>query len=198
MIPRHYLVLTAVLFSIALAMAVYVWQLRRREVLNAPQAPSSEHVSPPATGPVEQAKLWVVSDQEAALHTESISIPLMSNRQQRGEELLRALINRYREKNSPHPLSAGAELHDVYLLDPGLAVVDLNTACVDSQTSGVLAEELMLASIVETLAANVPGIVQVKILVDGQQRETLAGHADLSLAYEVTQVSELAKQLTAQ
>jgi spore germination protein GerM len=196
MIPRHYLILTLILLAIAVAMAIYVWQLRRREVLNPPPAPAAEHVSPPATGQVQQATLWIVYDQEAALHTERIAIPLMSNRQQRAEELLRALIGRYRQQNSPHPLSAGAELHDVYLMEPGLAVLDLNAEFVDTQTSGVLAEELMLASIVQTLSANVPGIARVKILIDGRERETLAGHADLSLAYDVAQVSDLARELT--
>lgn len=196
MIPRQYLIMTGVLFSLAVAMAIYVWQLRRREILNPPQAPAAQHVNPPASGPVQQATVWVAYDKQAALRTERISIPLTSNRQQRAEALLRGLISRYAEKNSPHPLSAGAELHDVYLVDPGLAVLDLNAAFVDSQTSGVLAEELTLASIVQTLSANIPGIVRVKILVDGRERETLAGHADLSGAYDVAQVSELAKQLT--
>jgi len=59
-----------------------------------------------------------------------------------------------------------------------------------------MAEELMLASIIQTLSANVPGIARVKILIDGRERETLAGHADLSLAYDVAEVSDLARQLT--
>ena len=197
MIPRQYWIMTVLLFSLAVAMAIYVWQLRKREVLNPPPAPTAQHVSPPAAGPVQQVTLWVAYDKEAALHMERISIPLTSNRQQRAEELVRGLISRYAEKNSPHPMAAGSDLHDVYLLDPGLALLDLNSAFVDSQTSGVLAEELTLASIVQTLSANIPGILRVKILVDGRERDTLAGHADLSGAYDVAQVSELAKQLTA-
>ncbi|MBV9182029.1 MAG: GerMN domain-containing protein [Acidobacteria bacterium] len=188
--------MTALLFLLALAMAIYVWQLRRREVLNSPPPATAQHVAPPAAGPLQQATLWVAYDKEAALHRERISIPLTSNQQQRAEELLRALMNRYAEKNSPHPIAAASELHDVYLVDPGLAVLDLNATFVDSQTSGVLAEELTLASIMETLTANIPSILRVKILVDGHERETLAGHADLSGAYDVAEVSELAKQLT--
>jgi hypothetical protein len=38
----------------------------------------------------------------------------------------------------------------------------------------------------------------VKILVDGKERETLSGHADISDFYDVSQVSELAKQLTSE
>jgi hypothetical protein len=197
MISRQYWIMTAVLFALAVTMASYVWQLRRREVLNPNPPPAAQHVSPPASGPLQQATLWVESDKDAALHTERIAIPMTSNRQQRAEELLRGLISRYSEKNSPHPMAAGADLHDLYLLDPGLAVLDLNSTFADSQTSGVLAEELTLTSIVQTLSANIPGILRVKILVDGHQRETLAGHADSSGTYDVAEVAELAKQLTA-
>ena len=51
---------------------------------------------------------------------------------------------------------------------------------------------------IQTLAANIPGLTKVKIVVDGKQRETLAGHADLSGFYDVGQVTELAKQLSSQ
>jgi hypothetical protein len=44
-------------------------------------------------------------------------------------------------------------------------------------------ENLTLLSILGTLHANFPKIVQVRFLVDGHQRETLAGHADLSRTY---------------
>jgi hypothetical protein len=104
----------------------------------------------------------------------------------------------YVDKNSPHPLAAGAEIHDVYLVDPGLVVVDVNQAFADGQTSGVLAEELTVASMIRTLTANTPGLMRAKILVDGKERETLAGHADLSGFYDVSQVEALAKQLAAQ
>ena len=40
-----------------------------------------------------------------------------------------------------------------------------------------------------------PGILKVRILVDGKDRDTLAGHADLSDFYDVTAVNQLAMQL---
>jgi len=44
-------------------------------------------------------------------------------------------------------------------------------------------------------SANIPGILKVKILVEGKQRETLAGHADLSNFFDVSAVKQLARQL---
>lgn len=199
MIPRHWIIATAILFALATSMSIYLWQLRRREALTAPVPVAAEpHVNPPSAGPTEKATVWLALDNPGILRVQSISVPMASRRQQRAEELMRALVNMYVEKNSPHPLQAGAEVRDVYLVDPGIAVIDLNSAFADGQTSGVLTEELIIASLIQTLSANIQGLTRVKILVDGKERETLAGHADLSRFYDVSQVSELAKQLTGQ
>lgn len=64
-----------------------------------------------------------------------------------------------------------------------LAVVDLRSSFVDQHPSGVEVESLTLRSIIGTLHANLPQIEQVRFLVDGAPRETLAGHADLMRTY---------------
>ena len=198
MIPRQFAFATVILFSLAVGMSVYVWQLRRREALNPQPSVPAQHVSPPTVGPMEKVTVYVAYDDPGELRAQSISIPLSSGRQQRAEELLRGLLNIYLEKNSPHPLGAGSEVHDVYLVSQGIAVLDLNSAFVNGQTSGVLAEELTVASMIQTLSTNIPELMRVKILVDGKERETLAGHSDLSGFYDVSEVEALAKQLSAQ
>lgn len=92
-------------------------------------------------------------------------------------------------------LGSGADVRTVFLVDPGVAVIDLNSAFADTHRSGVLVEELTVTSLIHTISANIPGILKVKILVDGKERETLAGHADLSAFYDVTAVNQLASQL---
>ncbi len=66
-----------------------------------------------------------------------------------------------------------------------LAVLDLRGTFANSHPSGVEVESLTLASILATLHTNLPQIEQVRFLVDGQPRETLAGHADLLRTYPV-------------
>jgi spore germination protein GerM len=108
---------------------------------------------------------------------------------------LRALVALYLDKNSPHVLASGAEVRSVFLVDPGVAVIDLNSAFADGHRSGVLVEELTVASLIHTISVNTPGILKVRILVDGKIRDTLAGHADLSDVYDVTAVNQLSTQL---
>ena len=114
---------------------------------------------------------------------------------QSAAEILRALLNLYLDKFSPHPLGAGSEIRDVYLVDPGLAVIDINAAFADGHRSGVLVEELTVVSLIQTLSANIPGITRVKILEEGIERDTLAGHADLSNFYDTPAVTQAVAQL---
>ena len=64
-----------------------------------------------------------------------------------------------------------------------LAVIDLHSTFANQHPSGVEVESLTLLSILGTLHANLAQIEQVRFLVDGQARETLAGHADLLRTY---------------
>jgi spore germination protein GerM len=195
MIPRHLLIGVAIMLAVALGMSVYVWQMRGRVGQAESSASSTAPVAPPVTGPTEQITLYVAYDDPGVIRAQSARIPLPAGRQQRAEELLRALLDLYLGPSSPHPLAIGAEVRDVYLVEPGLAVIDTNANFADGHRSGVLVEELTVASLVQTLAANVPGITRVKILVDGKSRDSLAGHADLSDFYDVSQVNQMAAQL---
>jgi hypothetical protein len=66
---------------------------------------------------------------------------------------------------------------------PLLAVVNLTGSFAANHPSGIETEMLTVLSICGTLHANLPRITQVRFLVDGQQRATLAGHADLTRTY---------------
>lgn len=195
MIPRHLLIAMAVLLIAVLGLGVYAWHMRKI-VTGAPVASTDTRpLAPPVAGPTERVTLYVAHDDDGSLRAESAQIPLPSGRQQRAEELLRALLSLYLDKSSPHVLGSGADVRSVFLIDPEVAVIDLNAAFADTHRSGVLVEELTVASLIRTVSANTPGILKVKILVDGKERDTLAGHADLSAFYDVTAVNQLATQL---
>jgi hypothetical protein len=66
---------------------------------------------------------------------------------------------------------------------PQLAVVNLTGSFAASHPSGLETETLTLLSICGTLHANLPRVAQVRFLVDGLPRPTLAGHADLTRTY---------------
>jgi hypothetical protein len=195
MIPRHLIIGVAVLLLAVLGMSSYVWRMRRHAAALPAVSTDPRPLAPPVAGPTEQVTLFVAHDEDGSLRPQAAQIPLPSGRQERAQELLRSLLTLYLDKSSPHPLASGAEIRSVFLVDPGVAVIDVNAAFADGHRSGVLVEDLTIASLIHTVSANTPGILKVRILVDGKERDTLAGHADLSDFYDVTGINQLTTQL---
>src|SRR5436190_3824973 len=100
----------------------------------------SRPVAPPVSRPTEQITLYIAYDDPGTLRAQAARIPLPAGRQERAEQLLRALIAIYADKLSPHPPPTASEIRDVYLVDPGLAVIDVNASLVDNHRSGILVE----------------------------------------------------------
>src|ERR1700735_965219 len=195
MIPRHFAITMLVLLAAVLGLSWYAWHMRTIAVSTPVASTGARPLAPPVAGPSERVILFVAHDDDGTLRAESAQIPLPSGRQQRAEELLRAMLSLYLDKSSPHVLGAGAEIRSVFLVDPGVAVIDLNAAFANTHRSGVLVGDLTITSLIHTISANTPGIQKVKILVDGNERDTLAGHADLSAFYDVPAMNHLAQQL---
>lgn len=75
---------------------------------------------------------------------------------------------------------------------PQLAVVNLTGTFVAGHPSGLETESLTVLSICGTIHANLPRVTEVRFLVDGQQRPSLAGHADLTRTYLVSEAGAAA------
>jgi hypothetical protein len=194
MIPRHLLIGVAALLVLVVTMGIYLRHMRKRAGELESIAADALPVAPPASGPTETVTLYVADDAAGELRARSAQIPLPGGRQQRAEELLRALLRIYQQPGAAHPLSPASDIRSIYLVDPGAAVIDVNAAFADQHRSGILSEQLTVNSLVETLAVNVPGIQRVNILVEGKPRDTLAGHADLTQWFDALTIMQAGGQ----
>ena len=193
---RRILLMFAVLLVIALGLTFYALQLKRKVARDEQLAAQQQlAIAPPANGPSTPVPLYVASDDSGTLRKIEMSVVLPAERTERARAILRALLGQYLQSPTPHSIGAGADIRDVYLLRDHTAVVDTNSAFADAHPSGVLAEELTVASIVVTLNANDPQIERVKIMVNGQERETLAGHADLHRFYLASNLVQAMKDV---
>lgn len=142
-----------------------------------------EVVAPPISTPTDVVAsaqvFWLSATEPDRLAAVTVQLPLSADRVERAKQLIGALI-----ANPPTPaqrtLPVGATLLSFYILPDGTAVADFSDALASEMPSGILSEWMAVNSIVQTLAANMRGITRLKILIHGQEAETLAGHIDIS------------------
>lgn len=195
MIPRNVQITLVLLLIGVLASGLYVLHLHKRTEEDLQRASAQNPVSPPRTGTAADIDLTIAYDDDGVFRSRKFSSVLPSEPAARAKAILETLIAYYVDKPSPHPLADGAGVSNVFLLNQKLAVVDLNQALAEGHRSGIMVEDFTVMSLIDSLAVNFPQLEQVKILVDGKERETLAGHADLKLTYNTAAVHKIVEEL---
>ena len=191
---RLQIILTVLVFS-ALALGYYALRLKRRAEALQVVTLDTRPMTPPVSGLPEAVRMFVADDRDGSIREQQVSIVLPASPSSRALTLLRVLIASYLEGTSTHKLGEGTDIRGVYFVNDTLAVVDTNAEFANKHRSGALVEELTIASFVQTLSAAFPKVTQVKFLVDGKERETLAGHADLKGVYDVATVNQLVREM---
>ena len=130
------------------------------------------------TDAMANAKIfWAAgADRVAPVETH---LPLSADPVKRARQVLDALIADA-PSDAQRTLPADATLLGFYILPDGTAIADFSDALASETPSGILSEELAVESIARTVENNVAGARRLKILIHGQEVDTLAGHADLT------------------
>ena len=184
MIPRNLVISIVIMLAALAGLGLYGLHLRRQAAELLKAEADTKPVAPPASGPTGQITILTPDDDHGDLVRRQVAAALPPEPALRAREIVHVLISQWQEKNSTHPIAPSADVKEVFLLDNNkTAIVDVNGAFADQHRSGVLVEELTMASLARTLGANIAGLQQVKVIVDGRERETLAGHADLTGFY---------------
>jgi hypothetical protein len=135
--------------------------------------------------PRVKAKLFWASDaQDGALTPVTVELPLSSDAVLRSKQVLNTLLAGPVDAEL-RTLPPDALLLAFYLLPDGTGIADFSEALATSTPSGIASEQMAVDSIARTLEANVPQVQRVKILIHGQEAETLAGHVDLTATFVV-------------
>jgi hypothetical protein len=177
----------AILLLAVLAGALYMRSLRRR-VSRLARSQAAEElarravIEPPISTPSDvrvMAKIfWGSENAPDRLEPVAVELPLSADPVQRSKQVLHTLV-----ANPPAPgqrtLPADTTLLAFYVLPDGTAIADFADTLTTETPSGILSEQMAVDSIARTLEANVPALRRLKILIHGQEAETLAGHVDL-------------------
>jgi hypothetical protein len=188
---------TWVLLGLGIAVvvaAIYFPFLRRRVKVTAkvPQ-PSEEQARRELTQAVTQSPLdpvvtakmfWISTEDESALAGLTVQLALSKDPVLRAKQVLNTLLAGPVDSDL-RTLPPDAALMAFYLLPDGTAIADFSEALATSTPSGIQSEQLAVNSIARTLEANVLQVKRLKILIHGQEVETLAGHVDLTQMFVV-------------
>ena len=139
----------------------------------------NEAVLQSGSGPKELAVLYFPSLSARMLVAESRPIKWAPAEADRVRQVLLALAEGP-SQHLGHPLAAATTVRAVFLTMEGTAYVDLSSDMLSSVYPGIEAESLAVYSIVNSITVNIPSVKRVKILIQGQEVETLEGHADLT------------------
>jgi spore germination protein GerM len=178
-----------------LGAAIYFPILRRRVKRAAKLQQQSEEqarreLAQPITinpgDPRVKAKLFWASDtMDSTLVPVTVELPLSKDPVLRSKQVLNTLLAGPVDAEF-RTLPPDALLLAFYLLPDGTAIADFSEALATSVPSGIVSEQLAVNSITRTLEANVPQVQRLKILIHGQEVETLAGHLDLTGTFVVS------------
>jgi hypothetical protein len=97
-------------------------------------------------------------------------------------QLLLIFLNGPRSGKDQVPVPEGLKLNDFYFTPQGAAVVDISTTDIQPGQFGFYEEVLFIRGLIESLSQNFFEIKQVKVLVNGTEAPTLAGHYALGTA----------------
>ncbi len=165
---------------------IYLRLLTRRAKMEAPQRGEEgartqlrEAALQSSKGAEQTISLYFPSDDDGLLVSETRKIAWANNDTDRIRQVVLALIDGSL-KGLRRPVPPTTELRAAFLTAGGMAYVDFSNNAVAQFAPGIQSETLSVYSIVNSLAANIPAVKKVKILVQGQEVGTLSGHIDLS------------------
>jgi spore germination protein GerM len=177
-----------------LGAAIYFPILRRRVKTAAKISEPSEEqarreltqaITQSPSDPIIKVKMfWISPEDESALAPVTVQLALSKDAVLRAKQVINTLLAGPVDSDL-RTLPPDAALLAFYLLPDGTAVADFSEALATSTPSGIQSEQLAVDSIARTLEANVAPVKRLKILIHGQELDTLAGHVDLMQLFVV-------------
>jgi hypothetical protein len=182
------------LFGAVIIAGLYFPILKQRVKQTAKIQPQSEEqarreltqslTTTPTEARVKGKLFWASNAHDGSLAPVTVELPLSNEPVLRAKQVLNTLLAGPADPEL-RTLPPDAVLLAFYLLPDGTGIADFSEAMASSIPSGIESEQRAVDSVTRTLAANVPQITRLKILIHGQEVETLAGHLDLTGSFVV-------------
>jgi len=183
-IPRHLKFgVIALVIGFVITLGLFVDVVGRIQSMVQQKEPEGNPFTPPAaplyeqTDPPMTVKVFFPGMQEdIILSGEDQTIFRSAELANRARQILQKLLEGPKTAGLYPSLPKDTKLQEVFIDGMGLAYVDFSSPISANHPGGMLNEQATVYSIVNSLTYNLPEIRQVKILVGGAEKETLAGH----------------------
>jgi len=189
--PRHIkigLIVLGVGLAVALGFFVNVvgrvQSMMKNERETAEENPFKQPTQPlyTSTDPPMSVKLFFsAASGETLLTAEDGMIFQSKEIENRAKQILQKLQEGPHNTNMVPSLPKDAKAQDLFISDEGVAFINFSNTISTNHPGGVLNELGTIYSVVNSLTYNLPEVKEVKILIGGVEKETLAGHCLLLL-----------------
>lgn len=129
------------------------------------------------------AHLYFADRHNSFLKSEQRVVSRSDDPTEFGRAIVEALI-KGPQRGLIRTLPAGTELDAIYIAPDNVCYVDFSEAVKKNHPGGSNSEMLTIYSVVNSLILNVPEIKRVKILINGHESPTLAGHITLQYPFK--------------
>jgi sporulation and spore germination protein len=188
--PRHIkigLIVLGIGFAVALGFFVNIvgrvqsMMKNERETEENPFKPPTQPLYAPTDPPINVKLFFQPGAGEKLLIAADDTIFKSSEVANRAKQILQKLQEGPHQDGLFPSLPKDTKVQDVFISAEGTAFVNFSNTISTNHPGGVLDELATIYSIVDSLTYNVPEIKEVKILIGGIEKETLAGHCVLLL-----------------
>jgi len=164
----------------SLAKRVFLEPTQRAEA--AARAKLSQFALQPNNGTMQTATLYFPALDEGKILPETRSLSWAQADVDRVRQVVLALAEGSHQGYG-RVLPASTTVRAVFMAADGTAYVDLSNDILSDFEPGIQSETLAIYSIVNSITTNIPSVKRVQFLLQGQEVETLDGHADLTAAF---------------
>ena len=191
--PRHIkigLIVLAIGFTISLGFFVDVIGriqslVNEKETAENPFTPPKEPLYKPSDPPMTVKIFFPTLDGSVLLSAEDQTIFKSSELVNQAKQILQKLQAGPSSKALLQTMPKDTKVEEFFVSEKGTAFIDFTNSIAANHPGGILNEQATIYSIVNSLTYNLPEIQEVKILIGGTEKETLAGHVLLLLPLQM-------------
>ncbi len=191
--PRHIkigLIVLGIGFAVSLGFFVdIVGRIRsmvnERETEENPFTPPVQPLYSPTDPPMTAKIFFPAADGDVLMTAEDETIFKSAVLTNRAKQILQKVQEGPHSDKMFASLPKDTKIQDLFLSEQGTAFIDFSNTISINHPGGLLNELTTIYSVVDSLTYNLPEIKQVKILIGGVEKETLAGHCLLLLPLEM-------------